>query len=55
MKYTSHTIYRGEHDPARGWRPDMVGITFKPTPNLTKVELAALIAELQAIKDDMVI
>lgn len=51
MTYTTHTIYRGK--TGRGFDWDTVGITFKPTPNLSKAELLALIAELQAIANDM--
>ena len=55
MKLVRHTIYRGEYDPApgRGQRPDMVGMQFVSTPILTKPELLALIAELQAIAEQM--
>ena len=55
VKLVRHTIYRGEYDPApgRGRRPDMVGMQFASTPVLTKPELLSLIAELQAIADQM--
>lgn len=51
--YVSYTLYPSEIDPHRGKRPCMVGMTFKPTPNLTKEELAQLIAELQSIANQM--
>ena len=55
MPTISYTIYHREYDPApgRGWRPDMVGLTITPAPSLTKPELLKLIAELQAIADQM--
>lgn len=55
MPLISFTIYPEQYDPApgRGKRPDMVGMTIQPTPNLTKRELVGLIAELQAIADQM--
>lgn len=55
MSYISYTIYQGELDPApgRGYRPDMVGMSFQPTPSLTKRELMSLIKELEAIASQM--
>jgi len=46
MPYTSHTIYFGTLQTT-------VGVTIRPTPSLTLDELHKLIAELQAIHDDM--
>jgi hypothetical protein len=47
-KLFDHTIYR---------RPDgsnsTVGITFKPTPSLTRAELHDLIADLLLVAHDM--
>jgi hypothetical protein len=55
MRYVSHTVYPPHFDPApgRGKRPVMVGMTIKPTPNLTLEELSELIEELHSIKDEM--
>ena len=52
-KLCSYTIYPPGYDYYRGPRPTMVGITIKPTPNLTHAELLALIQELSDIAEEM--
>jgi len=55
MQFVSYTIYPSHVDPApnRGRRPDMVGMTIKPLPSISKSELLALIRELEEIADKM--
>lgn len=53
MKKFSYTIYPRAYDPARGWRPAMVGITFSPTPNLTRKELDQLVCDLVKVSKEM--
>lgn len=55
MQYVSYTVYPAHYDPApgRGFKPVQVGMTIKPTPNLTIGELNGLIKELQHIAHEM--